>query len=273
MTLETDKEITTPWPSPWDDDEDSEKLPFVLAGPILRLLESGRIFIWLATSIQRNMNVCVYKKNKESKYDICLETDEEGVTIQVLGENLFVYLFEINGGEDKLKADTIYYYDLCDSTKTSVFESEELDSITYKSEKYPSFVLPSKITSLLHASCRKLHAPCSDAMVRADELIQQKISDADQRPAVMCMTGDQIYADDVAGPLFFRIRSLSKLIVGDREDIQIPKLPGPDLHNLPIYGRAGTMHKASLTSRHAHNHVATFGEYAALYLLTLNPKL
>ena len=47
----------------------------------------------------------------------------------------------------------------------------------------------------------KLHGKGEDCLVIADKLIKDSVKDLNRRPSALFLTGDQIYADDVAGPL------------------------------------------------------------------------
>lgn len=70
----------------------------------------------------------------------------------------------------------------------------------------PTFFLPGKNNTattqsiLLHGSCRKLHGDGEDCLASADELIATSVEDVNKRPRALFLTGDQIYADDVAMP-------------------------------------------------------------------------
>ena len=90
--------------------------------------------------------------------------------------------------------------------------------------------------------------------------------------------GDQIYADDVADPLFPVISKVSKELIGPGEQLE---LIDDRLKNEPFYtalnqinGRQYIMENfCQFTSSHANNHLMNFGEYAAMYLLSWSPEL
>ena len=90
--------------------------------------------------------------------------------------------------------------------------------------------------------------------------------------------GDQIYADDVADPLFPVITELSKELIGSGEpleeiDHRLKKSPFQTALN-QINGRQYIMENfCQFTSSHANNHLMSFGEYAAMYLLSWSPQL
>jgi hypothetical protein len=72
----------------------------------------------------------------------------------------------------------------------------------------PDFVIKDRVDRLIHGSCRRPHSSAADGLVRADELLLETRGDSEKRPALMLMTGDQIYADDVAGPMLRAIHNL-----------------------------------------------------------------
>lgn len=86
----------------------------------------------------------------------------------------------------------------------------------------------------------------------------------DKRPAILFLTGDQIYADDVGLPLMPALMKLGQEITGWQESI-------PELENLadiPLSQRGKALEAANsgFTSGESENHLLTFGEYAAMYL-------
>ena len=74
------------------------------------------------------------------------------------------------------------------------------------------------------------------------------------------MSGDQLYADEVAAPLVPRISRIAADLVGIDETSVFGALP-------KIGGRQGPSESFGFTSLDSANHVWTFGEYLASYLL------
>jgi hypothetical protein len=89
--------------------------------------------------------------------------------------------------------------------------------LCYPGKTSPGFILPSRVNSLLHGSCRKPHHTGGDGLVEADRLLNRclrrdalptgretaETGPADELPpwpSALVLTGDQVYADDVAGP-------------------------------------------------------------------------
>lgn len=69
----------------------------------------------------------------------------------------------------------------------------------------PGFTLKSRLDRILHGSCRRPHHPSADGLVRVDEELQ-KAERLEDVPSLLLMTGDQVYADDVAGPMLHAIQ-------------------------------------------------------------------
>jgi hypothetical protein len=82
------------------------------------------------------------------------------------------------------------------------------------------------------------------------------------RPSALLLLGDQIYADDVAGPLLEALKRTAITLMGADEE-------------LPNIGFAGALRfgtrwepafRVGLTSGNAHHHLLSLGEFCAMYL-------
>lgn len=254
----------------------------MLAGPMIRRAESDRVCIWLATREKVELGGLIYRLDGATgDLKAIGATRDADISCQTvrLGQRLFVHLLRLYPGRDAPSEDAfpegqVLFYDISVNGKglrELGFLGEEATAITYPGQPLPSFFLPKdqKLQVLLHGSCRKLHSSSADAMVEADRTIGETIDDLEERPAILCLTGDQIYADDVGGPLIDHLTRLGDVLVGRNE-----VLPNPvgNLRRLPLNGRAETIKDgARFTSSHAENHLATFGEYAAMYLAAWSP--
>lgn len=83
-----------------------------------------------------------------------------------------------------------------------------MPELLYPGQSAFSLVIPGSNRQLLHGSCRKPHFPSKDGLVRADEWLGERLQDPTERPDWLLMTGDQVYADDVAGPMLVAIHRL-----------------------------------------------------------------
>ena len=136
----------------------------------------------------------------------------------------------------------------------------------------PTFYIPvgknGSQLNILFGSCRKLHGNDEDSLVIGDKILASSISDLRKRPSSLFLIGDQIYADDVAGPLIGYLGRLSNELLGWREVVDgIDK----NIEDIPIGGRRQIVSsKAHFTSEVSDNHLLGFGEFAAMYLVAWN---
>ena len=74
-------------------------------------------------------------------------------------------------------------------------------ALGYEPGLLPTFVMPPADLAGLrfaHGSCRRPHADCADMLPALDRLIRDGRGAVERRPQQLFLTGDQIYADDVA---------------------------------------------------------------------------
>src|SRR4029453_13667531 len=140
-------------------------------------------------------------------------------------------------------------------------------AVTLGALPLPSFFLPdrSAALNLVHGSCRLLHGHGEDALVAADELLAERARDLDRRPSALVLTGDQIYGDEVAGPLIGHLTRLGAGLRGAGDTTAVPGVPALD--RLAVYGRQELSHQLGFTSSKAGNHLFSLGEFAAMYLV------
>jgi hypothetical protein len=122
--------------------------------------------------------------------------------------------------------------------------------------------------NLLYGSCRKLHGKGEDCLAIADEIISNSVKDLNKRPSALFLTGDQIYADDVSDVLIKYLTQFSIRLLGWEEQIS-----GVDkkLTDISIGQRQQLVQElAKFTSENAGNHLLSFGEFAAMYLVAWN---
>jgi hypothetical protein len=159
---------------------------------------------------------------------------------------------------------------LLSGTHSIVYISKKLDKNNQSYTLLPTFFIPSKggPLNLLYASCRKLHGKGADSLVAADKILADHIENLQKRPSALFLTGDQVYADDVADPLIKHISRLGNDLLGWDETIH--GLDKPPSH-LKIGERLSIVEKhAKFTATNASNHLLGFGEFAAMYLMAWN---
>lgn len=282
----------------------STKLPPILAGPILRRAEPHRVCIWIATS--ESVRVKAYILATESLSNtlsdlLGIPPDSlgkgEAESVQ-LGKNLHITLVQAlpSGSSESLKSgaplfptNKVLAYDLEIWTNSSSIPQPPVgatqsgkrlkdfglidgpNAINYPGVALPTFFLSGSGNplNLLHGSCRKLHGPEEDSMAAADEVIGKNISNLTQRPSVLFLTGDQIYADDVPTPLINHITELGNQVLGWGFKERVPDIG--ETSELRVKNRETiTQETVRFTSTHAQNHIFSFAEYAALYLISWN---
>ncbi|MGH8480064.1 MAG: hypothetical protein ACREXK_10905 [Gammaproteobacteria bacterium] len=165
----------------------------------------------------------------------------------------------------------------------------------------PSFALaPAGLDKLrlIHGSCRKPHGESLDALQALDTMISSTVADPDGRPHQLFLTGDQIYADDVAASLLTMLIDAGETLLQSREltflyDAGdrfkrgygfVPKgiadVPLFVKHVLPGH-RSKTIREAcgftvsppGADERVDRNQLLSFKEYAAMYLFAWSPVL
>lgn len=242
----------------------------ILAGPILRRTTKNRVCVWLVTSEAMQLQLTV----SDSSYTP-LGTggmDARNPRGIQLGEHLFVHLLQARAGRfTGYPVDTLMYYriDIIDNGVASpLFSDEEIQKLVYGTHSCPSFFIPSTLKNLLHGSCRKPHGKCTsaEALSHAHSLMQETHGNLNSRPAILLLTGDQIYADDVAISLNAKLREEAIHLTGQVE--LMPQIGNPG--DIPLQGRKQALdrYKSGFSSGESENHLLSFGEYAAMYLYT-----
>jgi hypothetical protein len=264
-------------------------LPDVLAGPLLRRIEPGRMALWLATSRQLSLNLALYPDDEPARH-ISLDGHCECMP---LGAHAYAYLIDVEL-TSPLASDVLIGYDLfiCDEHGSEAGIASWAPHLLYADETHPSFVIKSRLDSLLHGSCRKPHHASKDGLARADAWLDERRHDAIKRPALLLLTGDQIYADDVAGPMLSAIHELIQRLglVGEylegavvedskalyaaestyyRRETLLPAFESNEALRERFFGG---VEKPIFTSANASNHLITFAEVVAMYLLAWSPQ-
>lgn len=265
------------------------KLPKLLAGPILRQVEHSHAFIWLAMTKPYHIDAELFEVQPTSKIDIY---DYQSLSIETktkvicLGQRLYTYLIKITPSKGIFPEDVPLGYNLHFTSNSETLDLGSFDllskrnpnSIVYENIKFPTFFIPNKKDKVLFGSCRKLHGKGEDALASGDMKVKESYFDLRSRPSALFLVGDQIYADDVADPIFPFIYYLSAELTGTIEEV--PKieqrLNGGNFRKSlsQVRGRQYIMEKfCKFTSNKAHNHLISFGEYAAMYLLSYSPEI
>jgi hypothetical protein len=279
-------------------------MELVLAGPIVRRVEApgdttpGSVSVWLATSEPRRVELYLYAAEPFQATGGMPQhppPDSEGVlaaasvsTITLLPK-LHVALVTATPKHGRLPAGQIIAYDvllrpvqgdaswvstdptiLCHGTETRV--GYQLPTIRLPSAD------PSAEARILHGSCHKLHGPGLDSRSLFYEVINATISEPKLRPEAILLTGDQIYADDVADEIITHLCTLANDLRGEREE-RFPWVPKP-LTQLTAPGARALISRLYLTpddpdtdKSAGRNQLLGFSEFAAMHLLSWNENL
>ncbi|WP_456025992.1 alkaline phosphatase D family protein [Pseudomonas capeferrum] len=257
-------------------------LPAVLAGPLLRRLEPRRLVLWLVAS--RELSPTLRLHVAEHSRDIRL--DQGQCQVVPVGRHAFIHLIDV-GLDDALPLDVVIGYDLLID---NLGIAEWAPHLLYADARQPNFVLHSRIHQLVHGSCRKPHHRADDGLLCVDRLLAEAHTPT-ERPALLMMSGDQIYADDVAGPMLRAIHALiARLGLFDEylEGAVVTDSASLYGHRASYYHRAellpaldsnetlrerffGGVKKPIFTSSTADNHLVSFAEVIAMYLLAWSP--
>jgi hypothetical protein len=248
--------------------------PPILSGPILRRVDENQVNIWLATSENYDLSANLYIVEK--KYELLL-VSVKNQKLQ-LGQQLYVHLLTIFPLESSFPTDLLLGYNLLFSKGENNFDLQHLgyldanspSGIVYEQLKYPSFFISSNDkTSFLYGSCRKIHGKGEDCLSVGDQYLEKYQMDFSKRPSALFLVGDQIYADDVSELLFPFISKIANHLIGHEEDLMSVDNRVKNYKNRKQIAK----YVCHFTSRKSEYHLFTFGEYAAMYLLSFSPIL
>ncbi|MEZ8320130.1 hypothetical protein [Vibrio splendidus] len=289
----------------------TSSLPLLLAGPILRKTTATEVVLWLATSSPLVGRADIYisetehiretehsretgfsneKEHAEPKQDQPFYTSslQEHDSIQI-GTHAWVTLIRLQG---EFPTNTPLEYDI--HTESGSLK-ELAPHLVYNGKSRVEFKISTSADYILHGSCRNPHHPSKDSLVAADNKIaDQSVA---ERPDMLMMSGDQIYADHVAGPTLDAIQQVIQLLglVGESlpTDSQTKQINSSDAlysseyhlyqrhHYLPHHTASESMIDKFFPNRgvpifsstDCENHLVTLSEFIAMYLLVWSPTL
>ncbi len=268
----------------------TETLPPVLAGPLLRRVEPARLVFWLVAS--RPLALALVLQGGADAQPRVIPLDETKCQRLPIGRDALLYLLDVTLDEP-LPSDCLIEYDLRISGEGLAEQgiADWAPHLLYAGRARPSFVIKSRLDRVLHGSCRKPHHPAADGLLCVDELLARELDNPTSRPAVLLMTGDQVYADDVAGPMLVAIHGLVRrlglygerlegAVVADSEELfnhpatyyrREDLLPAFKSNEALRERFFGGVEKPVFTTANGHNHLIALGEVMAMYLLVWSP--
>ena len=267
-------------------------LPLVLAGPLLRRLEARRLVLWLVGTRALDTRLqLAWDDPQRGLVELDLPLDDSRCQRLAIGRHACLHLIDVVLDEP-LPVDTFIHYDLhIEEGNRTLAIADWAPHLLYPGQMRPSFVRRGRLDHLLHGSCRKPHHPGKDGLLQADALLAATRAQPGERPALLMLSGDQIYADDVAGPMLAAIHRLIERLglYGEHLDgATVSTSEALYAHSAGYYRREellpaytaneelrerffGGVEKPVFTSANAHNHLVTFAEVLAMYLLVWSP--
>ena len=263
-------------------------LPLVLAGPVLRRLETARLVIWLVASEALALRLALQPEGEAAR---SVELTGETCRQLRIGNSAWLHLIDLPL-EASLPVDRLIEYDLLIHHEGS---EQGIPSwappLIHEDASRPAFVIRSRYDDLLHGSCRKPHHASADGLVTVDTVVAKARQTPEQWPAALLMTGDQVYADDVAGPTLVAIHALIRrlglygeclegaTVASSEELMSHPATYYQREQLLPAFKSNealrerffGGVEKPVFTTSSAHNHLVSLGEVLAMYLLVWSP--
>lgn len=284
-------------------------LPVLLAGPILRRVEPNLVSVWLALRETATVKLSLWEGGniKAGESQPKVSGPNPAVSTIRVGERLHVLVISLELSEgQKLQPDKTYSYDLTIQSASGTQTLKSLGllktdppnatpnstnvknlALGFETDVLPTFALPpGKLTDLriAHGSCRRSNANLPDGLAWLDDLLTRDNAYQDplKRPHQLFLTGDQIYADDVAGVQLEMLIDLGKELFGKAD--ASGKFQG--IEQLPIKFENGTvtqfaadqinfpprqrlkliLNNARMTSHDGHSHLMSLAEFCAMYL-------
>ncbi|GGV36727.1 hypothetical protein GCM10010182_71140 [Actinomadura cremea] len=250
--------------------------PFVVFGPMVRRVDQTSVTVFVGVRESCRATLRVFPLGEGPQFARGTPELSAAAPTVRLGESLHVVAVTVQG---TLEAGRLYGYDLdFGGARSTLLEpgvvhadaAEAARALTYPyGPGYPSFPTPPADPSRLrifHGSCRKPHGGGYDLLPALDHILRVNAGDPMLRPQQMIMTGDQIYADDVADPLLVMIqRAVAGLGMAAET---LPAEGAPADTALRPGRRAEVMREqADFTSGHCDSHLMSFREYTGMYLM------
>jgi len=282
-------------------------LPIVLIGPILRRVEPRHVSVYVATSAAAQVTVRLYDGDVDANSPPATALGSAAAATRAFGAKFHAIVVTVELADaGALQPGHLYSYDvelniegashtlaslrLLEDTTGKGYgnaapanEPVEIAALGYQEHHLPSFVTcPAQVEELVlaHASCRKPHGNGDPGLQYLDQVIDDLHRDQSaqpvERPQMLFLTGDQIYADDVAAALLPALTELGRELLGGVEELPLPAGAGSahvDQATLPAGFRQKLTTAAGFTSEEASSHLLGFGEYLAMYCASWNPDI
>ncbi|PMH28030.1 hypothetical protein BCU71_05550 [Vibrio lentus] len=267
-------------------------LPLLLAGPILRKTTATEVVLWVVTSAPLSGTTQLFNAEQETPFYSSSLDEQESIQV---GTHAWVTLIHLQG---EFPTNVPLEYQI-ETEQGSITELAPhlvyKDTRTNNDSSRIEFRISTAADYILHGSCRNPHHPSKDSLVAADNKIANQT--VLERPDMLMMSGDQIYADHVAGPTLDAIQQVIQLLglVGEElpTDSQVNQINSSDAlfeseyhlyqrhHLLPHHNTSDSLLDKLFPKRgipifsstDCENHLVTLSEFIAMYLLVWSPTL
>jgi hypothetical protein len=267
-------------------------LPLLLAGPVLRRVQAHEVALWLATSAACRVQIRLLAADGSER-----PSHTQSHSLRA-GTRLRVHLVRVVPEAALEAGSAVGYRVLLAPEPGGVFEDHTDEALCHAGHDSPFFRFLPQVHTLLHGSCRKPHYRVpGDGLARADAHLAQLLAApeaAESWPSVLVMSGDQVYCDDVAGPMLRAIHALAETLglpdeqLAGTEEAGLQRASELTRHPQGLYGRTallprtrgnvallelffGGVRKPVFTSVNADNHLITLAEVLLMYLLVWSP--
>ncbi|MEZ9316743.1 hypothetical protein BCT33_09360 [Vibrio lentus] len=267
-------------------------LPLLLAGPILRKTTATEVVLWVVTSDPLSGTTQLFNAEQETPFYSSSLDEQESIQV---GTHAWVTLIHLQG---EFPTNVPLEYQI-ETEQGSITELAPhliyKDTRTNNDSSRIEFKISTAADYILHGSCRNPHHPSKDSLVAADNKIANQT--VLERPDMLMMSGDQIYADHVAGPTLDAIQQVIQLLglIGEAlpTDSQVNQINSSDAlfeseyhlyqrhHLLPHHNTSDSLLDKLFPKRgipifsstDCENHLVTLSEFIAMYLLVWSPTL
>jgi hypothetical protein len=264
-----------------------DQLPQILTGPILRQVKPGSVTVWLALRAAATVTLRVFASNPNDAALIGTRS-----TIEIANS---VHVVAVTAIGATLTEGSVYQYNVylgsgagpvpvsgSNLTTTGILSKGAIgpSSLGCGGLPLPSFALPPADLNklrIMHGSCRKPHGGGDDALRELATVIDDSATQPLDRPHLLFLTGDQIYADDVADALLLMLIDAGAALGFVPE--AMPEVEGgvapPPGERISVLKDAGISADRGLVkaSSAMKSHLMTLSEYSLMYVMAWSDVL
>ena len=257
------------------------KIPLILAGPMVRRVEPTSVSVWLALR-----EACVVRLQVLDPAGLNVDFESDPTPTFAIGK--FLHMIVVTArppqplSDGEVRSYTVKFALQSGGTKDlfdpDVFEestSKTQDFLVYPSDrKGPTFMVPPASLDkmrIFHTSCRKIDGDGVDAFPAIDHAFDDALRHSNDRlrPTMLFLTGDQIYADGPVRSLLEILTDIGGTLLGEDEILPVVNQRPEDL---PLIRTFVAVDQAGLKNPREYP-ALSLGEFIALYLLTFSNVL